>query len=499
MTSPIDVFLCYRRAGAQTAKLFKRYLEQYAPHARVWFSDLEACGNYKNDIPGLIEEAECAVLFVDAHFVDGFSECASEMECITALEIVEMEKKLQRDSQFRIVTVYLDCGSYPPGSQKTLSELFDRHGVLTPDSTSHFLLSNGSLFNTARDDELAFFDMLSRQVFSDQYYAQQAVRGSFCFGSLPTSVDICTWDIAHGIDSASVCFNQCIAPPPALYRRIERIRCEQPSEIQNNIMISFLGMDETLTDNIETKQITIRYLPIQYRLFHRTLHLWNNPALNLNAVMSGYSSGSGGDFPIPNAMGLAMMVITSDGYLVFSRRSGDRNIRPNEYDCSIVEGLKPGVVGDDSQVYDIDDAEFLLLEARRAYREEICSDEAEILDIRFNAIVLDRAYAQWNVIGTIFTRASLSALINRHCVRDDTFEKTSIEGVSIRTEDGRLTLSHLEERLPHYLQSGLWDMALAVLYAALRTVGFSDSEIESMTRSAAMTRGAASQGSRQKA
>ena len=67
-----DVFLCYRHFGAQTAKLFKRYLENKGFLGQIWYSDLEMLGNYRNDIVNLVENAESIVIFVDDKFTDGF-------------------------------------------------------------------------------------------------------------------------------------------------------------------------------------------------------------------------------------------------------------------------------------------------------------------------------------------------------------------------------------------------------------------------------------------
>ena len=68
----IDVFLCYRRHSAQTAKLFKRYLTTHRFVGEVWYSDGEVYGNYKMDIPTLIGNAKCAVVFIDPGFTDRF-------------------------------------------------------------------------------------------------------------------------------------------------------------------------------------------------------------------------------------------------------------------------------------------------------------------------------------------------------------------------------------------------------------------------------------------
>ena len=63
-----DVFLCYRKPSAQTAKLFKRYLEKSKFPALVWYSNGEVLGNYKKDIPVLVGTAKCAVIFINNRF-----------------------------------------------------------------------------------------------------------------------------------------------------------------------------------------------------------------------------------------------------------------------------------------------------------------------------------------------------------------------------------------------------------------------------------------------
>jgi hypothetical protein len=52
-----DVFLCYRRRGAQTAKLFKQYLEEKRFPGSIWYSDVEVNGDYAIDVR-LIRNAE---------------------------------------------------------------------------------------------------------------------------------------------------------------------------------------------------------------------------------------------------------------------------------------------------------------------------------------------------------------------------------------------------------------------------------------------------------
>lgn len=72
MAHETDVFICYRRYGAQTAKLFKRYLIAHNFPGKVWYSDSEINGNYRLDPADLISEAGCAVMFIDPDFTKDF-------------------------------------------------------------------------------------------------------------------------------------------------------------------------------------------------------------------------------------------------------------------------------------------------------------------------------------------------------------------------------------------------------------------------------------------
>ena len=95
-----QLFLCYRRSGAQTAKLFSFYMRRKYPQIRVWYSDLEPEGNYKLNIPDLIGGSYGVVIFLSRDFTKGFldrngnintnsdGEKPSE-ECITVQEIIE--------------------------------------------------------------------------------------------------------------------------------------------------------------------------------------------------------------------------------------------------------------------------------------------------------------------------------------------------------------------------------------------------------------------------
>lgn len=474
----IDVFLCYRRAGAQTAKLFKRYLTSTQFPAKVWYSDDEIYGNYKNDIPVLIGSSQCAVLFVDADFTKGFVENQSDFECITAHEIVAIEKKLQTDADYRIFVVALDCKGFSLDDQKALAYIFKHAGIYTEQSVMHFSQCNLNEFKTAKDDEYVLFEKLVKELLSNSFFMEHPQQGNFSFGHKSTMADIAVWDTEKGIAPANITFELASTEVP-LYQKISKMRCSVLDEVQNNTMISLNQLDVSLSDNDEQMHVVVCYQPIEYRLFHKTLKIWNTAGLNLNQKLHLYTLEKG-PYEIPNAMGLAFMVITADHKLIFTKRSAKRSIRPNEYDCSIVEGLKIEVDSLKYGKYDVFDEKYVELEIRRAYREEICANDDHI-QIKINGVVLDKEYGQWNIVGTIFSEEPAEALLRNHAVRNDTFEYIYMEAVSVRDATGNLTLEYLKALMPQLIQYKMWSMAYAVLYGALRNLGFSDDDIATIT------------------
>ena len=114
-----QLFLCYRRAGAQTAKLFSFYMRRNHPEIQVWYSDLESESNYSLDVPKLIRMSYGAVVFVSKGFTKGFldkqgrinANCYRSLqseECVTVQEIIEIERNLQLRSNFELHIINLD-------------------------------------------------------------------------------------------------------------------------------------------------------------------------------------------------------------------------------------------------------------------------------------------------------------------------------------------------------------------------------------------------------
>ena len=481
-----DLFLCYRRAGAQTAKLMKRYMDRHANYGKVWYSDLEPYGNYRENVERLIDQAECAVIFLSSGFTEGFLDASGERincssyldarnqehyECITVHEIIAIERRIQRDPAFRVLTVNLDGYTLNLDEQRVLEKVFRLAGVYTPASVGHFAQCNVNPFYTAKDDEEEFFARWAESVYPIAFYQQRAVQGNFYFGGRQTSVDILLWDTDRGIAASDISFSY-LPEPPGFYDRVRRARSEEICHgSQNDDMISVVRYACALTDNDERKQITIHYAQIKYELFFKCLKLWDSSSrFNMSKMLAEYDPEEM-LYQIPNAIGMALMVVTADGKLIFSRRSKERKVRSGEYDCSIVEGMKPA-----AEDYEIGDEDYMERECRRAFQEEICADDSG-LEIRVNGLILDKAYGQWNFVGTLFTPKTAAELRELHPLRKDTFERIQLEYVPYLTPTGERTLAFLREKVSQYRKEGLWGTALAVLYAALRCVGFTGQEL----------------------
>lgn len=477
MNDQYDVFLWYRRPGAQTAKLLKRFLEQERVKASVWYSDKEPVGNFKYDIPHLIGGASCAVMFIDPRFTDGFLK--NRDSCISGMEVCFIARKALEQSDFHLILVYLDREKKLSAREKKILRQRFEGELEDPDrAVEVFSLANSLHFMTASDQEEELFSTIRDSMLPSGFYSRRKADGNFYFSGLRTSADVVLWDLSRGIRSSDVSFSP-DGEIPALYGRIEGIRAPAEQISQNDRMLSLTGLRCGLSDNEERKQLEIRYRQIEYRLFRKTLKLWDHPRLNIPQRLSRYEGTERiSAYEIPNAMGMAFFVVSSDHQLLFSTRSEERGLRPGETDCSVVEGLKPEAE-DSAGPYSVDSPDYLEREMRRAFREEICSDDAGLC-CQIVGLVLDRQYGQWNLVGILRPAADAARLLRRTCVRDDTYEKTRLEAVPLRDAEGKPSLEAVREKLRIARRRPMWGMAYTALYAALRSEGFSDGEIDTL-------------------
>lgn len=475
-----DIFLCYRRHGAQTAKLFKKYLMAGQFPGSIWYSDIETKGNYKNDIPQMIGGAECAVLFIDKDFTKDFLTPFKKQECITALEVVQIARRKLSAPDFELYTIFLDRQTgFTPKENADLEKLFKKEGIEHAEqAVKLFTQNNAVFFFTARDDEEALVQRISKNFLTNRYYAENKPNGNFFFGGVPTFVDVLVWDTEDGIDLSNISFT---ADPKQIefYQKAQNAKVLIQEEIQNNTMVSLIGIDTILTDDEEKKKVDIRYQTIEYKLFHKTLKARN--VLGIDRILARYDWRTD-IYTVPNAMGMAFAVLTADNKMILTRRSKARSIRPEEYDCSIVEGLQIQQKDREKKPYFIGDDVYLINEIHRGYREEICDDDSS-LTIKINGIVLDKQYGQWNVVGTIRTEATSEQILSAHALRKDTYEVNDLFYVDLADSNGCASPDVLNESLAPYLRGKMWDMAKSAIYAALIEFGYTQAQLYEFSKS----------------
>ncbi len=475
--SDVDVFLCYRKQGAQTAKLFYFYAIKHNYPYAIWYSDSETYGNYKTDIPKLVSQAECAVLFLSEDFTRGFLDGNGKLhrpendsdepslECITLTELIEIEKKRQRDPNFRILSVNLDNYTLTEDDARILKSVFTQAGIYTAGCVTYYTQLNTNLFNTRKDEENELFRKLMRRILPDTYFLNRRHQGNFWFGDTQTSVDWIYGGLHSPIRTEDIFFELSSATTPE-HERINVRRKHFERDAQNDDMINVTGADSVFLDNTERMQITIDYKIIKYELYRKTIELLKSGDAELHQKIDAYNSDAD-LFPLPNAMGLAFMVITADDYFVFARRSLKRNIRPGEPDCSIVEGLKPTVKCEDRLLYNTETDDYIGREIVRGFQEEICEEWRADNQVTVYGIVLDKEYAQWNLCGTIRTTMTAGEIQRGHANRRDLYEKIELIPVRFDPENGK----DLRQSLNGFRDEGMWDTALAAVYCAIRSMG----------------------------
>ena len=271
-----DVFLCYRHHGAQTAKLFKRYLEKEGFPGRVWYSDLENLGNYRNDIDDLVRNSESIVILIDDKFTNGFLDESLYWDCVTKYEILSIARKQLSNTPAQLFTVFLDRAGFSAEENAVMRTLFSDFNFTDAEQAVRLLTQNNQIFfSTRKDFEEILFHNLETLMLSNTYFKKQKIKGNFYFGTMPTDVDIVLWDIDRGISPEKVYFELEPKEIP-FYAKIEKMRSRVEFERQNNEMISIIGFEALLSDNIEEKSVYIKYKFVPYELFYKCLKLWDD-------------------------------------------------------------------------------------------------------------------------------------------------------------------------------------------------------------------------------
>ncbi len=166
------IFLCYRSAGAEIAKNFKKALSNISDRyfGYVWYSDQENMGNYVQDIKLLLSSAKYAVLFLEKGFTNGFlvdgknnygDEKNGKNNCVTVREIVEIERRRQT-GELTVIGVNINDYTFQPNDVEVLKRVFENEGILTPSSLSAYTNLNKNQYYPRTTDVDAFTALVSR-------------------------------------------------------------------------------------------------------------------------------------------------------------------------------------------------------------------------------------------------------------------------------------------------------------------------------------------------
>ncbi len=461
-------------------------MQRNHPEIPVWYSDRKFEGNYSLDVQELIRASYGAVLFLHKGFTNGFlvdgrinmnsgRDRWSE-ECVTVHEIIEIEKAIQTRSGFELHTVNLDGEALSAADQKKLEAVFAQAGILTPESVARYAQRNINPFFTARDHEDAFFDRMVCDWMP--LSALREVQGNFRFGSSATTVDVLCWDCRQFIAPENIRF-ALYSGALSLYRRIEAARLQGAPPKQDDDVLSVVQFSQGLTSVEERKTLRFSFIKGKYHLFKKALDLWDRNGFEMSREIMRCLNDEEGSrmYPIPNAMGLALMVVTADRKPVFSRRSRQRGVRSGEFDCSIVEGLIPEVNPrtDGAARYDYTAPDYIRRECARAFCEEICVEDSP--ETSLFGLVLDKKYGQWSLTGLVRSRLTAQEIQALHPTRRDTTETNTLYFVDLFDAAGRGDLSAVGNALRLYKRDGMWDTALAALFGSLLLLGFGQDEI----------------------
>ena len=108
---------------------------------------------------------------------------------------------------------------------------------------------------------------------------------------------------------------------------------------------------------------------------------------------------------LANGFGVALVVITSDGQTILTKRSPDSGVRPDELDIGIVEAVHPsqdrGASGQGPDFFKT---------AIRGAKEELGITVRE-QDIRLLGYGVDEEYYQWNIIGIVYCNESSEDIV----------------------------------------------------------------------------------------
>ena len=314
----------------------------------------------------------------------------------------------------------------------------------------------------------------------------ESVRASFWFGARETSVVILDGDGSQAFASqnisATVAASRVVPVGGVASCREQYERAANARSIRGESapwdgeLLSVAHYSSYRTGRDEELSLRLRLHPTTYFEVASVIEsLRGEDPHGFGDYIGAFGFDGAEDYRLPNGLGICLTVTTTDGRMVFARRSSSSGLRPGEHDVAVVEGVLPSrdVVRGRLDVHGA---------ARRAFCEEVCEIDAdESIVPQILGLIFDKAFNQWNLVGTIAAPFTQDELIRRQS-----------SGFAGRWELVRHDFVRLDlEEIARYCGSRrMWDSALAALYLTLVFHGFGRGAIDrSIARHADMATG----------
>ena len=175
-------------------------------------------------------------------------------------------------------------------------------------------------------------------------------------------------------------------------------------------MLEFLDFDSPVASFanavFEDGRLIIEAVPVMYSHYRAALAKWRE---NGQAHMAWLP------WSVPNAMGLVMSVLTSDGYIVWAFRDINRFVRGAQVDASVVETIEVPEDGWSDG--------FLEREIIRCFEDDLCPYPAsEPVEARIDGVFFDEGYGQWAIMARMYCPLSKDEILEHYDERTDPYE-----------------------------------------------------------------------------
>lgn len=179
-------------------------------------------------------------------------------------------------------------------------------------------------------------------------------------------------------------------------------------------MLEYLDFDSPVASFanavFEDGKLVIEVVPIMYSHYRTALAKWRSDKQAHMAWLP---------WSIPNALGLVMSVLTSDGYIIWAFRDMNRFVRGSQVDASVVETIEIPESGWEDG--------FLEREVLRCFEDDLCPYPKDVsIDARVDGIFFDEGYGQWSIMARMYCPLSKDEICQHYNERTDPYEENRL-------------------------------------------------------------------------